>query len=275
MTTPVDTSDLAPIWFERAGARLFAVRAGDGPPIVLLHGGLADHRACWLYAGPLTARFEVIAPDLRGSGRSHHRGPLTWDLIADDVAGLIDHLGLDRVVLGGASFGAGVAAAVAVRHPARVRALVLLTPAFAGGDVGLTAAQQQAMAAMDAVGQRVATEGTQLLYPLFTALPDHVQTRARAMVDSFDPGSVAATTGFLARGGQPFATGADLAAITAPTLVVPGTDPTHPPEAVEPYRRHLPRVTVRAVEPPAWAGAIIDFVDALGADDQTRDGGSA
>ncbi|HVV87614.1 MAG TPA: alpha/beta hydrolase, partial [Kofleriaceae bacterium] len=260
----MDTSALDSFTFERAGARLFAVAAGDGPPVILLHGGLSDHRGVWLYARPIAERFRVIAPDLRGAGRSHDRGPLRWEQLADDVAALVAHLGLGRAVLGGASFGAGVAVAAAVRHPEIVTALVLLTPAFAGGEVGFTPAQRQAMEAMDAVGRRVVEEGVQLLHPLFAALPEPVQARARAMVDSFDPASVAATTRFLAEGGQPFATGHDLEAIDAPVLVVPGTDPTHPREVAEIYRRRLRRCTVRDVEQPGWGQAVVAFLDEHG-----------
>lgn len=247
---------------ERAGARLHAFVTGpaDAPPLVLLHGGLADHRAVWLYAGAL-AGFRVIAPDLRASGRSHFHGALSWELLADDVAALAAHLGLGRVTLGGASFGAGVATATALRHAGLVARLIVLAPAFAGAEAGLTPAQQQAMDAMDAVGQRVAAGGVHHLLPLYAALPPEVAARARAMAESFDPRSVAVTTAFLARGGQPFAAARDLAAITAPTLVVPGTDPTHPPEAVEPYRS-IPRAIIRNCEQAAWGAAVLDFLTA-------------
>ena len=76
-------------WFDNGGIRLYATFAGDGPPLVLLHGGLANHLACWQFAGPLTARFRVITPDLRGAGRSHFAGPLSWDLIPSDIPALL------------------------------------------------------------------------------------------------------------------------------------------------------------------------------------------
>jgi pimeloyl-ACP methyl ester carboxylesterase len=218
-------------------------------PLILLHGGLADHRACAPFAGPLSARFRVLTPDLLGAGAARHAGPLTWDLIADHVAAEARALGVTRAVVGGISFGAGAAVRVALRHPALVHALILLTPAYGGADLGFNAAQTAAMDAMAGAGLRALTDGIAALHPLFAALPPAIQDRARAMVDSFDPASVAATTAFMASGAQPFATGADLAAITAPTLLVPGTDPTHPPEVAAVYRRHLPRCTVRDVVP--------------------------
>jgi pimeloyl-ACP methyl ester carboxylesterase len=253
----------AEIWFDGDGdgARLFAVERGAGPPIILLHGGLANHQACLRFAAPLASRFRIITPDLRASGNSIHAGPLTWDQLADDIAALARHLGLPRAVIGGTSFGAGCAVRVALRHPSLIVALLLLNPAFAGADVGLTAAQRQAMEAMDAAGSRAIAEGVQVLRPLFDALPDAIRDRARAIADTFDPASVAATTRFMASGAQPFATAAELASIEAPTLLVPGTDPYHPPEVSEVYRRHLRRCTVRAAEPDELAAAIADFLD--------------
>jgi len=117
------------------------------------------------------------------------------------------------------------------------------------------------MRAMDAAGSRAVTEGVQVPLPLFDALPPEVRERARAVVAGYDPASVAATTRFLASGAQPFATAADLAAISAPTLLVPGADPYHPAEVSDRYRRHLGRCTVRDVETAGYAAAIAEFLD--------------
>jgi pimeloyl-ACP methyl ester carboxylesterase len=265
-TDPATDPHPREIWLDHDGARLFAVQTGDGPPIVLLHGGLASHLACRRFAAPLAARFRIITPDLRASGRSVHAGPLTWDQLADDVAALVRHLGLPRAVIGGVSFGAGCAVRVALRHPDLTAALVLLTPAFAGADLGLTPAQRAAVLAMDAAGSRAVVEGVRVLHPLFDPLPAEVRDRARAMIDAFDPASVAATTRFLASGAQPFAAATDLGSIAAPTLLVPGRDPFHPPEVSDLYRRHLRRCTVRAVDTTDafaadFAPAIAKFVD--------------
>jgi pimeloyl-ACP methyl ester carboxylesterase len=212
----------------------------------------------------LDARFRIITPDLRASGRSFYGGPLSWDQLADDVAGLIDELGLERAVIGGISFGAGCAVRVALRHPSLTAALVLLHPAFAGSEVGLTTAQQAAMHAMDAAGSRAVREGIQVLYPLFDALPAPMRDRALATVATYDPASVAAMTRFMASGAQPFASASELASITAPTLLVPGIDPTHPVEVADLYRHHLTGAAVHAVETADFASAIADFVDRLG-----------
>jgi len=249
------------IWFESGGTRLFAVESGDGLPILLFHGGLATHLACQRFAAPLAARFRLVTPDLRCSGRSIHAGDLTWDQLADDVAALVRHLGVGPAVIGGTSFGAGAAVAAALRHPDLVAGLLILNPAYGGAELGLTPAQQAAMDAMDAAGRRAVAEGVQVLLPLFDALPEEMRDRARAIVAGYDAASVAASTRFMASGAQPFARGEALAAIAAPTLLVPGTDPTHPAEVAEVYRRHLPRCMVRAVDVDGYAAAIADFIE--------------
>jgi pimeloyl-ACP methyl ester carboxylesterase len=150
---------------------------------------------------------------------------------------------------------------VALRHPGVTAALVVLHPAYAGADVGLTPAQQAAMTAMDAAGSRAVAEGVEVLLPLFDALPPPIRERARAVAATYDPASVAATTRFLASGAQPFATAAELAAIEAPTLLVPGIDPYHPAEVAERYRRHLARCTVREADAAGFAAAIAGFIE--------------
>lgn len=233
-------------WFEHDGVRLYATFAGEGPPIVLLHGGLANHLACWQFAPALVADYRVITPDLRGAGRSRFGGPLSWDALAADIPALLHSLGIERAVIGGVSFGAGVATRVALRHPEVVSALLVLHPAYGGGELGLTAMQQMAMTAMDAAGRRVVAEGIEVLLPLFDALPAEVRERARRVAAGYDPASVATTTAFMASGVQPFARGEELAAITAPTLLVPGVDPYHPAEVADVFRAHVPHCDVRA-----------------------------
>ena len=73
----------------------------------------------------LASRFHVIAPDQRASGRTGHSGgQLSLSLLADDVAALIEALGLDRPVVGGFSLGGMIATVLAIRHPGAIRALV-------------------------------------------------------------------------------------------------------------------------------------------------------
>src|SRR5579862_4213951 len=120
------------IHLEHRGARLYAVATGPATAraIVFLHGGLANHESALRYVGGLASRFRLLAPDLRASGRSHFAGVLTWAQLADDVAAIARRAGIERAVIAGASFGAGVSLATALAHPELVDALALFMPAF-------------------------------------------------------------------------------------------------------------------------------------------------
>jgi pimeloyl-ACP methyl ester carboxylesterase len=104
---------------------------GGDPPIVLLHGLSANALAFGgLVAAGLSPAFRVVAPDLRGRGRTE-KPPAGYSMAdhAGDVLALLDALGLDRVVLGGHSFGAFLAIFIAAHHPSRVSKLIVIDAA--------------------------------------------------------------------------------------------------------------------------------------------------
>jgi pimeloyl-ACP methyl ester carboxylesterase len=105
----------------------------DAPTLVLLHGGLVSTSEIWAptpisYASHLrrlAEEFHVIAPDARGSAMTTHTGgPVSMSMLADDVAALIDALGLDRPAVAGFSEGGLAALLLGMRHPDSIRALV-------------------------------------------------------------------------------------------------------------------------------------------------------
>ena len=105
---------------------------GGDPPLVLLHGlsSNADAFGGLLSAG-LSPAFRVIAPDLRGRARSDKPGAgYGMAEHAADVIGLLDRLGLPRVVLAGHSFGGYLAIWIAANHPDRVEKLVVIDAAI-------------------------------------------------------------------------------------------------------------------------------------------------
>ncbi|HEV3069730.1 MAG TPA: alpha/beta hydrolase [Streptosporangiaceae bacterium] len=107
------------------GISLYYETHGAGRPLILLHGGLGSGEMFGPILPALTERHLVIAPDLQGHGRTADIDrPLDIRLMADDIAALIDHLGLDKPDLAGYSLGGGVALQTAVRSPAKVRRLV-------------------------------------------------------------------------------------------------------------------------------------------------------
>ena len=105
---------------------------GGSPPIVMLHGLSANaHCFSGLIAAGLSPTFRMIAPDLRGRGRTDK--PATGYTMADhaaDVLGLLDALGLDRVVLAGHSFGGYVAIYLASKFPERIEKLIVIDAAI-------------------------------------------------------------------------------------------------------------------------------------------------
>lgn len=255
---PTTTQDL---WFQSQGVRLYAKTQGQGRPLVFLHGGLADHRAALVRVGSLADSLRVLAPDLRGSGRSHYAGELSWDLLADDLRALLHSLHIERAVIGGTSMGSAVALRFALRYPGHTAGLVLWAPVYPGADRGLTAPQIAAMQAMAAAGERARVEGTQALVPLYQALPADLRQRALDMLREFDAASVAATTAFLAQNAQPMAEASALAAIAAPTLIVPGTDPEHPREVATLYAQHLQRPTLLDPQSPDLLAQLAQFCE--------------
>ncbi|MGY4924221.1 alpha/beta fold hydrolase [Streptomyces sp. 900105755] len=98
--------------------------AGEGPPVVLVHAGVADHRMWDAVVPPLAEVHTVIRYDLRGFGESAvPAGPFRE---ADDLRRLLDHLGHERVRLVGASWGGRVAVDFTLTHPDRVHSLAIL-----------------------------------------------------------------------------------------------------------------------------------------------------
>jgi pimeloyl-ACP methyl ester carboxylesterase len=112
-----------------AGRRIRFVRAGSGPPLVLIHG-LASSLYTWQAALPrLASRYQVIALDLPGFGGSEQPPDLAFEDLVATVAALLEALELESSSLVGNSLGGATAAAVAARWPERVRALVLIDAA--------------------------------------------------------------------------------------------------------------------------------------------------
>jgi pimeloyl-ACP methyl ester carboxylesterase len=114
-------------------ADIHYVEAGQGPPVVLLHGW-PQHLLSWGRVIPrLAERHRVIAVDLRGSGGSSiTRGGYDKKTMAGDIRALVQHLELGPVSLVGNDHGAGVAYAYAAQHPAEVERLAIIEYWMAG-----------------------------------------------------------------------------------------------------------------------------------------------
>jgi len=107
------------------GINLYYETHGSGRPMVLLHGGLGSGEMFGPVLPALAANHQVIVVDLQGHGRTADIDrPLDVRLMADDIAALIDHLGLEQPDIVGYSLGGGVALQTAVKYPTKVRRLV-------------------------------------------------------------------------------------------------------------------------------------------------------
>ncbi len=106
-------------------ARIYHEIAGDGPPFVMIHAGVADSRQWSNEFDHYASRFRVLRYDMRGYGKSE---PVDGEYShLQDLISLLDHLHLDQpLILMGCSMGGGVAMTLALEQSSRVRALVMV-----------------------------------------------------------------------------------------------------------------------------------------------------
>jgi pimeloyl-ACP methyl ester carboxylesterase len=202
-----------------------AVSSGAGTPVVLLHAFPLDGRMWAPQVEALAGSYQLIVPDLRGFGAASEQAveEAGMDLLADDVARLLDDRGLDRVVLGGLSLGGYVALAFVRRHADRLGGLLLL-------DTKASADTEPARADRLRMVERVLAEGSGFLPEAMlprllgkTSLEERPELveRVTVLIREQDPRAVAgAQRGMAAR---PDATDV-LAGIAVPTLVVHGEE---------------------------------------------------
>lgn len=114
---------------EAAPIELFHQIHGEGPPLVLLHGAFMTIETNWSTSlGQLAKSNKVIAVELQGHGRTADRDAgLSYETMADDVAGLLDKLGVEKASVMGYSMGGNVALQMALRHPERVERMVVMS----------------------------------------------------------------------------------------------------------------------------------------------------
>jgi pimeloyl-ACP methyl ester carboxylesterase len=174
---------------EGSDGRISGWRLGSGEPVLLLHGGpgLSD------YLGSLTEEladgYTTFRYQQRGLEPSTETGPFTVERHSLDAIEVIDHIGVDRVLLIGHSWGGHLAMHLAVSHPNRLKAVVIVDPLGAVGDGGETdmtqnmtarippanmaRAQELDEAAMRGEGTPDdAVEGLRLVWPGYFADPD-------------------------------------------------------------------------------------------------------
>jgi 3-oxoadipate enol-lactonase len=214
-----------------AGHEIAYASEGEGPAVLFLHAfplGLFMWEA---QVAALRARHQAVRFDARGFGGSPPGdGLLTMERIANDAAGLLDHLGIERAVVCGCSMGGYVAFAMVRRHADRLRGLVLQdtragadTPEARQGRAALAekVRREGAVAAADAFLPKLLGETTRRERPA-------VVERVRAAILGASPQGIAdALAGLAARADS----SPTLREIRVPTLVVCGAEDTITPPA--------------------------------------------
>src|SRR6266550_4836042 len=115
------------------GLKMYYEIQGSGEPVVLLHGAFMAISGDWNdWIGELSKTRKVIAIEMQGHGRTADiNRDLSYENLADDVAGLLDYLKIERADIIGYSLGGGVAMQCAIRHPEKVRKVVSISAPYA------------------------------------------------------------------------------------------------------------------------------------------------
>ena len=207
---------------------------GQGAPIVLIHAFPLSSAMWEDQIDALATRFRVIAPDLRGFGATARgAGAAGLDQYADDLAGLLDHLKIEKATVAGLSMGGYISFALLRRHRARIERLILAdTRAGADSEEAKQGRESNARLA-EAEGAGAIAE--QMLPKLLSAsAPAAVRDEVRKIISANDRAGIAAALRAMAA--RPDSTPL-LAAIDLPTLiVVGGEDALTPPSEARALR---------------------------------------
>ena len=242
--------------------------AGEGVPVVLLHGLTATRR--YVVMGSKTLErsgHRVIAYDARGHGQSEPATPYSYEALAGDLLGVLDGAGVERAVLAGASMGAHTLLRLALDHPERAMALVVITPAFdpegSEGD----------LERWDALSDGLRTGGVEGFVAAYgepavpEAMRETVLTVIRQRLSAHEyPDAVADALREVPRS-RAFSSWDELAGLDLPVTVVASrdeADPGHPYAIGERYAQVIPGAQLLSEEPGksplAWQGGQLSRV---------------
>ena len=242
--------------------------AGEGVPVVLLHGLTATRRYVVMGSKNLErGGHRVIAYDARGHGRSEPGDAYGYDGLAADLLAVLDDRGVDRAVLAGASMGAHTLIRLALEHPERAAALVLITPAF-DPDEG-----ERGYERWDALSRGLREGGVEGFLEAYgeprvpESFRETVKTVLRQRLSAHEhPEAVADALREVPRS-RPFESWSDLQQIEVPVTVVASrdeADPGHPYATGARYAEAIPGAQLVSEEPGksplAWQGGQLSRV---------------
>jgi pimeloyl-ACP methyl ester carboxylesterase len=242
--------------------------AGEGTPIVLLHGLTATRRYVVMGSKNLErGGHRVVMYDARGHGRSDPGDAYGYGELANDLLAVLDDRGIDRAVLAGASMGAHTIARFALEHPERAAALVLITPAFDPDE------DERGLARWDALSRGLREGGVEGFLEAYgeprvpASFRETVKTVVRQRLSAHEhPEAVADALQEVPRS-RPFESWDDLARLDVPVTVVASrdeADPEHPYATGQRYAEAIPGAELLTEEPGksplAWQGGQLSRV---------------
>lgn len=233
------------------GAEIYYEEVGSGTPLILSPGGLdgvLNHFRPVMEG--LSQGHRVIAYDRRFGGQSSSPVVVqTWDLVCQDVLGLMDFLGIDQAHLGGGSFGAAISMRCAALHPKRVRAIFpsniaggivcnsfLTMKLFQSADLAINLGMKSLVPSLD--------QGAR--FPRFVPERAKYDSEYRETLEAMEPADFAQIMRdtILALFDGPYSTlgmaEEMLQGIRKPTLLMPGNNDIHPRWVAEQVHRLIP-----------------------------------
>lgn len=263
---------MAELRIESSGVTLAGDEAGEGTPVVLLHGLTATRRYVVMGSRSLErSGHRVIAYDARGHGASSPApdpDAYDYDDLVEDLRAVLDDRGIDRAVLAGASMGAHTALRLALDAPERVAGLVIATPAFDPG-----APREAGLARWDALSEGLRTGGVDGFVEAYgdPGVPEQwketIDKVLRQRIAAHEhPEAVADALRAVPRS-RPFESWDELGEIAVPVAVVASrdeADPGHPYAIGEAYAERIPGAKLLSEEPGssplAWQGGQLSKV---------------
>jgi pimeloyl-ACP methyl ester carboxylesterase len=257
---------------ESSGVTLAGEEAGEGTPVVLLHGLTATRRYVVMGSRALErSGHRVVTYDARAHGAStgaEDPDAYDYDDLVEDLRAVMDDRGIDRAVLVGASMGAHTAVRMALDHPERVVGLVIATPAFDPEED-----RDEGLERWDALSEGLRSGGVDGFVEAYgdPQVPeqwkDTIDKVLRQRLGAHEhPDAVADALHAVPRS-RPFESWDELAEIAVPTVVVASrddADPGHPYAIGERYAEAIPEAELRSEEPGssplAWQGGQLSKV---------------
>ena len=262
---------MSELTIDAGGARLSGEEAGEGVPVVLLHGLTATRR--YVVMGSRTLErsgHRVVSYDARGHGRS---GPAAapddygYETLAADLLAVLDARGIERAVLAGASMGAHTIVRLALDHGDRVAGMVLITPAYT------PEGEHNDLARWDALAEGLRDGGVEGFVAAYgdpgvpEAWRETVSKVLRQRLSAHEhPEAVADALRAVPRS-RAFEDWAELRELELPAVVVASrdeADPGHPYAVGERYAREIPGAELLSEEPGAsplaWQGGQLSKV---------------